>query len=64
LEQSKLNVDQKQVSFKRREMPSESSQHIREESQIGGGAKGEIMVLGGGQRQHWMVVSIQASVSG
>ena len=30
----------------------------------GGGTKGEIMVLGGRPSHHWMVVNIQASVSG
>ena len=64
MDQSKVFSQGGEVYSKGAEMPSESSQHIREESQIGGGAKGEIMVLGGGQRQHWMVVSIQASVSG
>ena len=50
--------------FQRGEMPSGSSQHMREEWQIGGGTKGEIIVFRGRPNRHWMMVSIQASVSG
>ena len=53
------------VYSKRVKMTTGSSQHMREEYQIGGGTKGD---HGHGFRgrpsHHWMMVSIQASVSG
>ena len=42
------DVPKKEKHSKGRDMSSGSSQHMREEYQIGGGTKG-IMVLGGGQ---------------
>ena len=43
------DVPKKEKYSKGGDMPSGSSQHMREEWQIGGGTKGEIMALGGGQ---------------
>ena len=40
------HVPKKEKYFKGGDMPSGSSQHMRDEQQIGGGTKREIMVLG------------------
>ena len=63
MDQSNVFFQEREVYSKGEKMPSGSSQHKKGEWQVGGGTKG-IMVLGGGQSRHWMVVSIQASVSG
>ena len=63
MNQSKARFQGREVYSKGEEMPSGSSQHKKGEWQVGGGTKG-IMVLGGGQSRHWMVVIIQVSVSG
>ena len=61
-QQKGKDVPKKEKHSKRGDMPSGSSQRMREELQIGGGTKGDHGFRGRPNR-HWMMVSIQASVS-